>query len=86
MLALLISILLGIFCVINRLYDFRTTKEVAKRREKGASKEELEELRLKYEDQGGRTWKLFWWQIGMFAFAILTFIISIAIFYQQKLF
>jgi hypothetical protein len=86
MLALLISIGLGIFCVVSRLYDFRATKDVARRREKGASEEELEELRLEYEDQGRRTWKIFWWQIGMFAFAILTFILSIAIFYQQKLF
>jgi len=86
MFCLLISIGLGIWCVINRLYDFRTTKDVARQREKGASQNELEDLRLTNEDYGTMTWKLFWWQIGMFAFAILTFILSVTIFYQQKLF
>jgi len=84
--ALLISTGLGIWCVINRLYDFRTTKDTARQRERGSSEAELEELRLTYEDYGRSSWKLFWWQIGMFASGILSFILSIVIFYQQKLF
>ena len=85
-LSFLISIGFGIWCVINRLYDFRTTKNVARGKEQGQSEEELAELRLTYEDSGTRTWKLFWWQIGTFAFAVLTFILSVAFFYSQKLF
>lgn len=34
---LLASVALGIWCVINRLKDFRATTKVARKREKGAS-------------------------------------------------
>src|SRR3989344_1899197 len=45
LLSLLASIGLGIWCVVNRLRDFRATKEVARKREKGATDSELQPLR-----------------------------------------
>jgi hypothetical protein len=85
-LVLLISIGLGIFCTINRLVDFRMTKEIARRRENNSSDKEFLPLRLKSKDYGARTWRLFWCQIGTFAFSILTFIVCVAVTYHQKLF
>ena len=86
LLALFASMGLGIWCVINRLYDFRTTKDTARQREKGTSDEELKPLRLKYEDYGAKTWKIFWGQIGCFGFAVLTFILSMVVIYHERLF
>lgn len=80
-LAFLISIALGIWCVINRLCDFRTTAETARRREEYASDQELYLLRAKYRKLGERTWTLFWLQIGLFLYGILTFIASVGVLY-----
>jgi hypothetical protein len=82
----LISTGLGVWCVINRLVDFRVSRKIAKQREKNASDEELSSIRLKSKSYGDRTWTLFWWQIGVFAFAVLSFIACVLTVYQQKLF
>ncbi|MEX1211788.1 MAG: hypothetical protein WEA36_02975 [Balneolaceae bacterium] len=77
MFSLLASVALGIFCVINRLLDFRATKEAAKMREENKSEEEIQKYRDLYDTLGKRTWKIFWWQIGFFSLGILLFIIGI---------
>ncbi|HMF55359.1 MAG TPA: hypothetical protein VK619_03280 [Pyrinomonadaceae bacterium] len=82
--ALFVSIAFGIWCVINRLKDFRLTRRVADEREDGATDEQLKPLRDEYDMYGRRTWVLFWFQIGSFAFAILAFILSIAGMYWNK--
>jgi hypothetical protein len=64
--SLLASVGFGIWCVINRLLDFRATTKVARMREKGKSDEEMQPYRALYQKLGAMTWRLFWWQIGTF--------------------
>jgi len=78
LLSLLASIGLGIWCVVNRLRDFRATKEVARKREKGATDSELQPLRDLSDRLGSKTWWLFWWQIGMFGAGIVLTVVGIA--------
>ena len=85
-LTLLTSIGIGIGCVINRLTDFRITRRIASLRDKGALTRLLKSARLKCKKLGGRTWRLFYWQIGLFAFGVLLFMISIIVIYESKLF
>ena len=78
LLSLLASIGIGIWCVVNRLRDFRATKEVARKREKGATDSELQPLRDLSGMLGSKTWWLFWWQIGMFGAGIALTVVGIA--------
>ena len=78
LLSLLASIGIGIWCVVNRLRDFRATKEVARKREKGATDSELQPLRDLSGRLGSKTWWLFWWQIGMFGAGIALTVVGIA--------
>ncbi|MEW5880789.1 MAG: hypothetical protein AB1761_10150 [Pseudomonadota bacterium] len=71
MLLLLSSIGFGIWCVINRLRDFRATTKVARMREGGRSEAEMQPYRDLYTKLGNRAWALFWWQIGTFGVGIL---------------
>jgi hypothetical protein len=66
--ALTASVLLGIGLVVNRLLDFKLTKDVARRRDRGASDADLADDRAITDRRGKRTWCLFWWQTGTFAF------------------
>ncbi|SRR5260370_23692082 len=58
-----LSIVLGILCVLNRLSDFRGTARRARKAPLGdaTEKEYLDTL-------GQLTWKLFYWQVALFAF------------------
>lgn len=71
MLALLLSIALGIWCVINRLRDFRATTKAASLREYGRTEDEIRPYRDLYTKLGETTWALFCWQIGTFGVGIL---------------
>ncbi|MFC1534262.1 hypothetical protein ACFL7M_12945 [Thermodesulfobacteriota bacterium] len=66
MLSLLLSIAVGLWCVVNRLRDFRATTKTARKREDGKSDLDLQPLRTLTRDLGKRTWLLFWWQISTF--------------------
>jgi uncharacterized membrane protein len=91
--SLITSIALGLLCVLNRLWDFRITKEIAKEREELESqgktaneiKPLLHEKREKSRFLGERTWSLFWWQIGTFAMGIAALIIAFVIAYCDKI-
>jgi hypothetical protein len=72
-----LSIGAGIWCVINRLRDFRATAQTARRREQGASELELQPLRSLTDSLGKRTWLLFWWQIGAFGIGILLLVLAV---------
>lgn len=74
---LLVSVGLGLWCVINRLRDFRITTKVARKREKGALESELEPLRDVYRALGRQTWGIFWWQVGTFSLGVLLTVISV---------
>lgn len=75
---LLFSIFLGLYCVVNRLRDFRATAETAYKRENGASKLDLQPLRELTKRLGGKTWRLFKWQAIAFIFSILLLVLAIS--------
>src|SRR5262245_44263863 len=85
MLTLVLSIGLGIWCVINRLRDFRATQKTARLREDGRSEEDLQPYRDLSEKLGSRTWRLFWWQIGTFGAGILLTVLALFMILSQKL-
>lgn len=85
LLALLASAGLGIWCVINRLRDFRATTKVARMREQKKTDEEMEPYRSLYERLGKRTWVIFWWQIGAFGVGMLLLVLGIAGSVSEKL-
>ena len=73
---LLFSIFIGIATVINRLYDFRLTTQIARKREKDGKKEILETLRNKEKFHSRATWNLFWTQAILFGLGVLVFCIA----------
>jgi hypothetical protein len=86
LLILLVSVGFGIWCVINRLLDFRTTTRVARNREQGKPNDEMTGDRALYEKLGKITWKLFWWQVGAFAVGVLLLVLGIAGSVSEKLY
>lgn len=93
-LCLLVSVGLGIWCVINRLIDFRKTKDIARVRETLGSadpdrtdiQKRLDERREETKRLGRRTWVIFWWQVGTFGAGVLLLVIAVAIAYSAQLF
>jgi len=84
--ALLLAIGLGIWCVINRLRDFRVTMHVARLREdEPTNSEELIRLRDLSERLGRRTWRLFWFQIGTFGLGIVCAVLGMWTLLSEKL-
>ncbi len=83
---LLGSIVCGILCSLNRLCDFRKTAQIARRREKLFREDyELQKERQKAEELGQRTWRLFCWQVGLFAVGETLLALALAITYRCKL-
>lgn len=76
--AMVMSIAVGLGLVLNRLLDFRETKEAAKLREDGAADSDIEPHRVLYRKYGQRTWTLFWWQLGLFGGGILLAVAAVA--------
>ncbi|MEQ1883722.1 MAG: hypothetical protein ABL967_01585 [Bryobacteraceae bacterium] len=90
--ALLGSIALGILCAMNRLWDFRETAQIARRREDleqdGKLTRQEIDARLEYQREANRkrgelSWTLFYWQIGTFGvgivFLLLAFVFSLLV-------
>lgn len=77
LLSLLLSTAVGLWCVVNRLHDFRTTTETARKRENGAPASELHALRSRSRNLGKRTWRLFWWQISAFGAGVFLLILAV---------
>lgn len=69
LLSIFISIVLGIYCVYNRLRDFRATKEAARLREKGEPNQKYIDL---YNKLGPISWQLF--KIQIITFLLGTFL------------
>lgn len=82
---LLLSVALGIWCVINRLRNFRATSKAARMREEGKPSEDIQPYRDLYKKLGEKTWVLFWWQVGTFGSGILFTILSVSASMGQKL-
>ena len=80
---LVISGVIAIICTINRLCDFRQTTAIARDRENWQRANEsgiegrLHDRRVETNRLGKRTWNLFWWQIGTFAFGVGILLIGI---------
>lgn len=91
---LLVSIIFGIVCVVNRLADFRKTTRIARDREQwkrdGLSDTEIDNQlnsrRQTTKTLGKITWWLFWLQIGAFAFGVLSLSSALMVYYRDKLF
>jgi hypothetical protein len=72
--ALMISIAIGVWCVLNRLRDFRDSGQIARKREgwinKGYAKtwidDRLRHRRSRSRCRGKRSHQLLHWQIGTF--------------------
>jgi len=76
--SLLVSVALGLWCVINRLRDFRETASIARQVQQGGSDSNIGQLRARSESMGILTWRLLWWQIVSFAIAVLTIVIGVS--------
>lgn len=85
MLTLLLSIGLGIWCVINRLRDFRATTRAARLREDGKPDNDIQPYRDLYKKLRESTWGLFWWQIGTFGVGIVFTVFAVWAPLSQKL-
>jgi hypothetical protein len=85
MFLLILSIAVGIWCIINRLRDFRATTKAARMREEGKPPEDIQPFRDLYKNLGKKTWCLFWWQIGTFAIGIILTILGVWASISQKL-
>jgi hypothetical protein len=84
-LLILISITIGIWCVVNRLRDFRITTKVSKmRRDKDEA--EIAPYVALYETLGRRTWCLFLTQITLFAISIVLYTVCVVLVFHNKLF
>jgi hypothetical protein len=83
---ILLSTGAGLWCVINRLRDFRKTESIARGKERGElppceyALRKAETVKL-----GKRTWLLFWWQIGLFSFGILALVAGFLTLYHGNL-
>ena len=82
---LLVSIGFGIYCVINRLRDFRLTMRIARKKEKGATEQKLQPLQELSQSIGHRTWAIFWWQIGTFGIGMFLMVIGVLVSVSSKL-
>lgn len=71
------SLSFGIWAIINRLLDFRATKNAARKKEEKAPEKEIESYRIRYRKLGPRTWRLFWLQVGTFGAGVLFTILSV---------
>lgn len=85
LLTLLASSGIGIWCVINRLRDFRATTKAARMREQKKTDTEIKPYRDLYERLGEKTWLLFRWQIGTFSAGVLFTVLGILASISSKL-
>lgn len=80
--ALLLSVGIGIWCMVNRLRDFRATMAVNR---KGANASDVADKRALADRLGERTWKLFWGQISTFGVGIASTVVGVVGVYGNKL-
>lgn len=81
LIVLVASVAFGLWCLINRLRDFRLTTMIARCREKVKRDTELQDLREESKSLGKFTWVLFWTQLTFFgigaAFGAVAVIIEV---------
>jgi hypothetical protein len=81
--AFVASIVSGIYCSLNRLWDFRITAGIARGKWSG---DELTEKETKSRKLGGRTWVLLYLEISSFVLAIILLMATLVLAYWPKLF
>jgi hypothetical protein len=79
----LISIACGIWCALNRLWDFRITAGIARGKWNG---EELTAKQGKSDVFGKLTWLLLYLEISTFALGTLLLVATLVLVYRCKLF
>jgi hypothetical protein len=77
-----LSIATGIWCSLNRLWDFRITAGMARGKWKG---DELTTKEIESDKLGGRTWALLYLEISTFVLATLLLVGTLALVYRSKL-
>jgi hypothetical protein len=84
-LAIVLSVISGVYCVINRLKDFRVTKEVARKNEMGKPNIAIQPHRDSAENLGRITWIIFRCQVYTFVLGIILLLIGISGMFIKKL-
>jgi hypothetical protein len=74
-LLLAVSAGFGIFLVVNRLIDFRTTARIARERQSGTGQLGIAD-RNRAKKLGARTWLLFWIQLGSFGVGVILLLVA----------
>jgi hypothetical protein len=77
------SIGTGILCSLNRLWDFRISKDISGGKWDGA---ELGAMRIMSDKLGDRTWMLLYLELVTFIFAISLLMGALVVSYWSKLF
>ena len=77
LMSLILAVGLGIYCVINRLCDFRVTMRIARLREKRKLQREIQRLRKLSTLLGKITWRIFLGQIFAFGLGIFLLVVSV---------
>ena len=85
LLLLLLSIAVGIACVLYRVKDFRTTTKIARKKSEKEFDDELETLRELTGKLGSLTRLLFQWQVSLFSLGVLSLVGAMAYVYNDKL-
>ena len=85
LLLLLLSIAVGIACVLYRVKDFRTTTKIARKKSEKELDEELETLRELTARIGNLTRHLFQYQVSLFSLGMLSLVGVLAYQYSEKL-
>ena len=86
LISLLVSVGLGIWCIVNRLRDARSTAQVARKRQKNGEDSEIQFLRELSDRLGKKTWLIFWWQIGTFGIGVLLVVVGVTGTISNKIF
>jgi hypothetical protein len=91
-LALVVSLGLGLWCVVNRLCDFRKTMRIIRCKEKARHtysprlETKIGQLERETNKLGRRTWRLFWFQIGTFIGGVVLLFLAFLIAYHAMFF
>lgn len=82
----LISLFLALFISCSRLQDVRQTLDILKHRRQKSADDVIEELRARTDALGKRTWKMVYWQLGIFTVAAALFCAGIFLAFEHRLF
>lgn len=83
---LLASFICGIVINLTRLYDYRLTAQIAKKRDDASETQSVSPMRVKTKRLGKWTWGIFWGQILSFAVGNISIVITYLSMYGDKLF